>query len=370
MIRCLHLADLHIGWEPSEPKASERREERDSLLNRAVNFALSSEGRADLMIIAGDLFETHRPQDRLVDMVKGELGRAVRSGMTVITVPGNHDEITYSDSVYRRHANSWPGILVTNPRPDTVLASEIRGIRVSVVSVAYTGGITTGSVLSDLPKVEGMGIGIFHASLDWDAGDRSMPMRSEDLARAGYVYVALGHIHQHRTARVGSGLAVYAGAVERKGFSDPGTGLFTLVELGGREPVVHRCPVAVRRTKAKTFDIGAYESVDSLVSAIVSEASKDDYLSLTLTGAAGWHMDPDALRDRLRGHWRDVEICDKTAFVPADLMDRYADDPTVTGFFVRRMRSRIGEAKDDSERRVAELALMRGLKALMGGGMR
>lgn len=44
MFRFLHLTDLHLGYVPrrlSLAKAQERRTRRDSLLTRAVNFALS-----------------------------------------------------------------------------------------------------------------------------------------------------------------------------------------------------------------------------------------------------------------------------------------------------------------------------------------
>ncbi len=59
-----------------------------------------------MVIIAGDLFETHKPEPALVEEVVAQLERLERAGVAVVTVPGNHDEITYADSVYRVHAGA------------------------------------------------------------------------------------------------------------------------------------------------------------------------------------------------------------------------------------------------------------------------
>ncbi|WP_324667949.1 hypothetical protein [Geochorda subterranea] len=41
--------------------------------------------------------------------------RLEAAGVRVVTVPGNHDEITCADSVYRERASEWPGLLVQSP---------------------------------------------------------------------------------------------------------------------------------------------------------------------------------------------------------------------------------------------------------------
>src|SRR5690606_42061096 len=53
---------------------------------------------------------------------------------------------------------------------------------------------------------DGVHLAVFHGSLDWDAGDRSLPLMSPALAAAGYDYIALGHIHRPGEKKVGPGL--------------------------------------------------------------------------------------------------------------------------------------------------------------------
>lgn len=76
-IRCLHLADLHLGWMPSQlgGREEERGRERDQFLKKAVDLALTPASGIRLVIIAGDLFETHRPGPELVETVLRELRR-------------------------------------------------------------------------------------------------------------------------------------------------------------------------------------------------------------------------------------------------------------------------------------------------------
>ncbi len=87
MIRCLHLADLHLGWSPDDRtslliKSESGRQERDSVFETAVNWAIDPENGIDFVIIAGDLFETHTPDPALVEYVLSLLRRLEGAGDT------------------------------------------------------------------------------------------------------------------------------------------------------------------------------------------------------------------------------------------------------------------------------------------------
>ena len=251
MIRILHLADLHLGYRPAfldDKRAAIRQKERDQLLEKAVNYALEPANRIDLVLIVGDLFETHRPEEKLTRSVIEQLGRLVSAGLFCVTIPGNHDEISYHDSVYRIKKDEWPGILVQNPMPELVAAVELKRIPLRIYSLAYTGGLTRVNALQNFPREPGEGIHIaaFHGTLDWDPGERSLPLKSADLARAGYDYIALGHLHQFQQQKVGAALAVYPGAVESKSLSDRGVGHLTVVNLGDGKITIKKPEIAVR----------------------------------------------------------------------------------------------------------------------------
>lgn len=370
MIRILHLADLHLGWKPAflGPKAAERQRERDRLLTRAVDLVLEKEP-VDVVFIAGDLFETHTPPDGLVESVIKDLERLDAAGVAVVTVPGNHDEITYPDSVYRRQSHRWPGVLVQNPMPEKVASLAVKGTTLHVYSLAYTGGLTRVSPpLTNFPREDepGVHVAIFHGSLDWEAGERSLPLSSAELARAGYDYVALGHIHQAIERDAGPGKAVYAGATEGKTFNDPGTGAFCFARLGQGSARVERIPVPVRPILELRLDVTDLEDGDAVVAKAWESADEDAIVRLRLTGAAAAPLSVEALQERLNDAFYYVEIVDDTALLDEGAIARLAAEPTVRGQFVRRMQQGLAEAEDDEQRALWQGALRRGLAALEG----
>jgi len=370
LIRILHLADLHLGWTPQflGPRAERWQRERDRLLTRAVDRVLAG-GDIHMVIIAGDLFETHRPPPALVDEVLADLERLVQAGVALVTVPGNHDEITYHDSVYRQHGARWPGVLIRQPMPAHAATLTVHGVPVHVYGLAYTGGVTrTQPPIREFPRLEadGLHVAVFHGSLDWDAGERSLPLTSEGLAAAGYDYVALGHIHRHQVHRLGSTLAVYPGAIEGKGFHDPGVGCWTVAILGAAGPArVETEPVATRPVRVVELDVTPCLDVGAVEERIQAARDPEALVQIRLTGAAPAPLPAALWQERFQNDFYYLEIVDETAALDAAVLDAWAREPTVRGQFVRRMQEALAAA-EPAQRPVLVRALRYGLAALEG----
>lgn len=375
MLNILHLADLHLGWVPRfmpTDKAAERARRRDSLLRRAVDFALAPGSGVGLVVIAGDLFETHRPAGALVASVLAELRRLTAAGIPLVTVPGNHDEITYHDSVYRQRSAEWPGLLVQNPHAAHASTLTAGGLPVHVYSLAYTGGITqTRPPISSFPRQAepGVHLAVFHGTLgDW-AGDRSLPLDTGALAAAGYDYVALGHIHQHQVHKLGQTLAVYAGAAEGKGFDDPGTGALTLVRVEPGAAAVWAEPLPVQPVATVDLEATGCAGPAELEAEIARHAHPDKILRVRLRGAPAFALDPEGLAAGLAPRFFYLEIADATEVLAPALLDQWAEQPTILGQFIRRLRAQLAAA-DEQEQQMLQRALRRGVAALRGGGGR
>lgn len=369
MIRILHLADLHLGYVPPWHEAAEpRRRERDARLGAAVDWALAHD--IHLVIIAGDLFETHRPPASLVDDAIGELRRLVNAGIPVVTVPGNHDEISYHDSVYRREQARWPGTLVTNPNIAKSATVACRGHEVHIYSLAYTSGLTRADrPLAEFPAPEGDGfhIAVLHGTLDWGRVDRSLPIDGQAIQGAGYNYVALGHIHKHE-ARGRDCPVVYAGMIDGKDFDDPGTGEYVVVTLGEAGASIQRQPAGARRVLTVALDAGAYEDPSGLLEAAQREIPSGAAARLVLTGTPSFAVAPARLKAAIGSHAFYLEIVDETSGLPDEVIHALAGEPTVRGAFVQRMLQRLRDAAPGDER-VIRRALVRGLEALGWEGL-
>ena len=365
MVRFLHLADLHMGWEPSylgDDLRTLRRRERDGVLQKAVDYALGAEKPIHAVIIAGDLFESHDPAVAVRDAVLLQLGRLARSGISVVTVPGNHDEISYHNSVYRRVGDTWPGHLVTDPMPALSCSFEASGSDVYIYSMAYTAGVSDVRSLAFPRSADpGLHIATFHGSLDWDAGERSLPLKSDALASAGYDYIALGHIHKDQVSHVGDALAVYPGTIEAKGPNELPTGHLTVVDMTDGSARREEIKVPVRRCTVEILDISGADR-DQVYERCRDLADADAIVQLRLQGTAGTPIDLEELETRLAPHFFHVSIRNETDFISPEALQRYADDVTVRGEFVRRMRGRL-ETAGDEDREVLNLALARGLAA-------
>lgn len=375
MLRMLHLADLHLGYEPvflGDEKSKTRQRERDALLTRAVDYAIDPANAIDMVVIVGDLFETHKPEGALVQEVIRQIGRLQMAGLFVVTVPGNHDEISYHTSVYREKRNAWPGVLVGNPMPELVASTEVRGVPIRFYSLAYTAGLTRVQALGSFPRSAepGLHIAAFHGSLDWDAGDRSLPLRSEDLAKAGYSYVALGHIHQYVEMKAGRTPAIYPGAVEGKSLSDPGVGHFTIVEFEKDKVNLKRHPVAVRQHRSDVLDVSAIDDEQCLLELCRKKRDPEALVEMVLTGTPSFPVDPLRLESLLHSDFYYLKVNDNTSFMTPQMVARYAGEHTVRGEFVRRLAARMDSAQNDRERRMLKIALLRGLAAFSGGESR
>lgn len=372
MLRCLHLADLHLGWAADwlGSRAAAYASQRDKIIERLTSWILAPQQELDLVLLVGDLFETHRPSSALVERVMAELTAWVDAGITVITVPGNHDEITYHDSVYQRYGERWPGHLVTNPQPGPPREFTICGQQLYLYSLAYTGGLTQADdYLQPYPRVDKQGIHLaaFHGSLDWKTSERGLPLSSQLLADAGYDYVALGHFHRPQQLQVGQTAIAYAGAIASKGFSDIGYGQLTLVSLQPGAVNIQRIPWQEVDHQVVQLDISEFNDQEELAASIRQAADSELLLQVVLQGAASSLLDVQALASRLARHFYHLEIIDNTMHLSAGLKERWAHETTIRGLFVQRMLAEAGNASDERERKVAELALRRGMAAFLAG---
>ncbi|MDP2858122.1 MAG: DNA repair exonuclease [Bacillota bacterium] len=400
-VRCLHLADLHIGWRPRDfgGKEEQRGRERGGLMKKAVDHALDRSSGIDLALVAGDLFETHNPKPHLVEEVIQQLQRLCDAGVPVVTVPGNHDEITYTTSVYKVSAERWPGLLVTCPQPGLAARLDIKGTQVFIYSLAYTGGVTrTSPPVRDFPHTgeAGVHIGVFHGSLGWSGGDRSLPLDAEALGAAGYDYVALGHFHGFSSVtlgksgsrtREGSGSplasgsfsgapssggrkAVYCGMTEARGFSDPGTGFFVVATVGPGNAEVETVDAGVRKCLTVTIDLtglAGLPELESRLRSIAAQAGPDAMLQVSLQGNAGFHFDVESLLGNMKPLVYHLELSSDATFLDAEEIDQWATEPTIRGEFIRRMRRHLAAATCERDRAILEKALSHGLRALEGG---
>src|SRR5438874_3925903 len=138
-VRILHLADLHLG--AAFPAYGEHGQERTrdflSAYLRAVDFAAGEPKPVDLVVIAGDLFDTHDPDEGLLFQVETSLEKLAKAKVPVVLVPGTHDAYSYRRSVYRRIRLPEGVHLLTHPRLSPGPRLTIQDETVQLYGIAY-----------------------------------------------------------------------------------------------------------------------------------------------------------------------------------------------------------------------------------------
>jgi DNA repair protein SbcD/Mre11 len=95
-LKILHTSDWHVG---KVLKGRDRYDEHEAVLGSIIQTAGNED--VDLVLIAGDLFETSVPTPKAQGLVMRALLALRADGRQVVAIAGNHDNPSLLDSVYR-----------------------------------------------------------------------------------------------------------------------------------------------------------------------------------------------------------------------------------------------------------------------------
>jgi exonuclease SbcD len=135
-MKILHTADWHVGKVlKNQPRLDEHR----AVLADLVRIAEAEE--VDVVIVAGDLFETTTPNPQAQALVMRTLLDLRSSGRQVVALAGNHDNQRLVDEVYRPVLGELGMHVVGSPkRPDhggTVTVTAASGERAKIAVLPF-----------------------------------------------------------------------------------------------------------------------------------------------------------------------------------------------------------------------------------------
>lgn len=366
-MKILHIADFHLdsafsGFE--KDVADKKREELRECFVKSM--ALVKERDVKLVLIAGDLFDT--------PFCSGATRRAVfdaieRTGVPVVIAPGNHDYYnkngTYSDRGLPENAYVFTS--------DELGRFDFDELGVSVVGYAFTSEKYEKNPLAeDVPTSEdNINILCAHAELGSHVS-RYAPISANAIARAGFVYAALGHVHNPpKPAYTGATLIAYSGFPQGRSFDETGEGGVYIIDLDVNTKVVNyeRVVTSCLTYEIEKLDITSLssdtevaEKIQSLV--MLRGYGEDTALRVVLCGSVPSDYTP-TLREiegcGVISHLALLQIRDSTS-ASYDL-DHLRGDMTVRGEVYRALLPLL-ESDNEQERKKASLALKFALAAL------
>lgn len=222
-MKFIHAADIHIDsplkglcFEENDAANRLRLATREAFA-KLIDLAITEQ--VDFIIIAGDLFDGQWPDMRTGLWTAEQFRRLREHNIRVYLIRGNHD----AESVVKRHI-SFPEEVVfefsankshslVDPRSGAVLHGQSFANRKVLEDLADKYPDATSGAFN---------IGILHTSLAGNPEhDTYAPTSPDVLARRGYQYWALGHIHQRQVLQ-GESLIVFPGNTQGRHIKESG----------------------------------------------------------------------------------------------------------------------------------------------------
>ena len=208
-LRLAHCSDIHLdaGAHAGDDTDNNRYRAGFSLV---LDDMLSH--NPDLVLIAGDLFDSNRASDSTIEWAMNRMAQVPRP---VVMIPGNHDCLE-ENAIYRRY--DFAGINNVTP----LLAEDGELVTFPELGVTVWGrGMVEhhpGYIPLDgcperppaTPWFVGLGHGIFVPR--GESTHRSSPVRMEDIDTSACDYIALGHHHAALDVSGETTAAAYCGS--------------------------------------------------------------------------------------------------------------------------------------------------------------
>lgn len=309
-IKFIHCADFHLG-SPMSGIGEYANIRRDELLGSfGAVIDLCIEEKAQLLLIAGDLFDKPDVSDEICRYVENQLARL---DIPVFISLGNHD-YKVVDGAYSK-MNLKENVYIFDGAFSSV---ELSGFGVRVFGAGFGGEYCDNALVSDFGVLNDENINLVLLHGDVVSSGSASRYNPIDVSKfAGADYCAFGHIHKRTPpTKNGSVTYAYSGSVESRGFDETGEkGVYIGTVSKGK------CDLEFRRICKRIYhdivvDVSNCETADSVyeavLSSIVGEKQKDLY-KITLTGKLPVDVDvsTDVIKNRLDGIFF-VKIRNKT----------------------------------------------------------
>ena len=192
-MKFIHTADIHLGCQPDRgfPWSKERSLDILSTFRNLIGACLKE--KADLLLVAGDLF--HR-QPTPAELKEANALFSNIPDIPVVLIAGNHDCVRTGSSLAEF---SWASnvFFLSGRELDTV---TFPALKTTIHGFSYHTREIREPLYDGLTAPED---GNFHILLAHGGDETHIPVDKKKLASSGFSYTALGHIHKPELSAAG-----------------------------------------------------------------------------------------------------------------------------------------------------------------------
>lgn len=370
MIKFLHFADVHLGRKFSAlgEKGKEQRMVLRQTFSKAVNLAL--EKKINLVLIAGDLFDSNQVPQSGIDFAFENLKKLTDEGIFVFLIGGTHDFLKQEGVLSQ---NVWQGqdkLIIFDEKRSY---REIPELDLTISGISNHSNKSTRSQLKNFKKETSSRhqVLMIHGSyaLPEKHAPDDFPFTLEEIEKSGVDYLALGHWHSFYEVKTKKVKAVYPGALEALDFDQKGAGNLVYGEINKSGVEIEKIKIGKRSFKKLVFDLTAKERPRSFIEKEISKAADPNLaLEIVLEGllAPETVVSQNLLLRDYGANFYLLKILDKTKIALEKIdLDKFPEE-LVSGQFVRLMLAKIKKSNDFKEKEILEKALQVGVAMLQG----
>ena len=368
MIKVLHCADIHLDspFASENPVKSElRRNELRKTFISIISYAKIN--GADIVLIAGDLFDGEFVTKETIDLILDEFAAA--ENIRFIISPGNHDPYTDS-SIYNR-------IIF----PDNVYIfgkTELSYFTFDEINTNVYGYAFTKSELSHNPFAghtphDTDMINLLCAHGDLTLNTKYCPITKDEIRASGYDYIALGHIHNSGgVMQEGNVKYAYSGCPEGRDFGETGHKGALWIEIDKGYFNCKKVRFSGRRYESDRVNITGSSVMADVIAILKNHINEHAYgedtiLRVYLEGDINpeFTVSKSVLKEQFKELFEFI-VVDNTS--PLYDYAYLKNDPTIRGAFFNKLLPLIQNGTEE-EREIAVKALHYGLSAISGSNI-
>jgi DNA repair exonuclease SbcCD nuclease subunit len=361
-MKIIHTADIGLGakFNGYGLAGDKLRAGLKMVFSKIIDYTINE--KADLLIIAGNLFDNLEISRNLQDHIAAELGRLGQ--IPAVIIPGTNDK--YTDGSFW---NAWQSLheqgnihTLTNPYKSHVI---IENLDLAVYGIFPSAAPAKPSEKAHNPvrQQTTYHIGVMCSSID-------MAKPALDKAGLKFDYIALGGEKSFADLSPSGLPAAFPGSPEKLGFDHTGGGIVK-VEIDSQKKVTIE-QVRLGNFVWKTEEIQAKEIInnDDLINRIMSIAgseSANTVMQIKLTGLALFEADlsPEYVSEQLKTEFLYLDIIDNMKVLPENVSEVKVSEKTLLGQYLKVMANELSAADETAKPRL-EKSVKVGLALLQG----
>ncbi|MBI2608618.1 MAG: DNA repair exonuclease [Deltaproteobacteria bacterium] len=362
-LKILHTADIHLGSKFLflEDYAEQREQDFIKTFHRICLTAI--EQKVDLVLIAGDLFDSPHPTPFVVEESKKGFTKLLQNNIEVTLIAGTHDDIIASDSVY--HDPFWNQFhFLKEPILSKPKELTLKGIPLYLYGVSYN----TLDFKDPLPsmrrvEVKGLHLGLLHCSIkdnpEWSVMAKDLPCDIKELFELKLDYLALGHYHNYRLYEETGCFISYCGSSEGKRFHEIDERFVNIIEFENDKLIVRKHAIQSKKMLSQNIDLTTISDEKHLIQTLNKLGGEDILALITLEGSPDFQIYSDKIHETCKKNFAYLKLKDNVHVLKSLPIELIEKEDTVRGLFVRKLQDKM--KKEPEKEKIYEAALKEGL---------